>query len=299
MKTVRFSLVIVGVALLLVLFTMTAAADDPILVAKATTPIGAPYIDNLAHPIPANADVWNHFDYALSSSRKPQMTTLRLLYGNISGVGFEIYEPSDMNAYADKGLAPIIGRGVPEMMLCSTGLCAGDDLVWYGALGATGSYYVRIINPTPFATTYLLTVNGNGVSVVEPIVLTGPIAATSSRTQQDPTRAVVLDGKQQTIPAQSAGWYSFDYKPSDIKTVRLLYGNKSGMHFEVYSPEILNNWWENDPIGVGLPQMVVCSTGWCQGDDLTWTGAFGMKGTYFIRVINDFPFDMPALLTIE
>jgi hypothetical protein len=137
------------------------------------------------------------------------------------------------------------------------------------------------------------------VSVVEPIVFTGPIAATSVKTQDDPTRAVVLDGKQQTIPAQSAGWYRFDYSPSDIKTVRLLYGNKSGLRFEVYSPEILNNWWENDPIGVGLPQMVVCSTGWCKGDDLTWTGAFGMQGTYFIRVINSSAFDMPALLTIE
>ena len=47
------------------------------------------------------------------------MTTLKLLYGNRSGVGFEIYEPQNINAYTDTTLSPVIG------------LYAGNDSVRY------------------------------------------------------------------------------------------------------------------------------------------------------------------------
>lgn len=301
MKTLRLTIfVLVVLVVLLSLGALTVAADNPLVVAKTTIPFGAAYIDNQVHPIQANSDTWYRFDYALSSSGKPQMTTLRVLYGYTSGLDFEVYEPMDMNAYNDIGLAPVIGRGGPEMVVCSTGWCAGDNLVWTGALGATGAYYVRVVNHTDYGTTFLLTIDGKGVSLTAPIAVTGVSAvATTGVNPDDPTKATLIDGKQQIITAQSASWYRFSYSAEDLKSIRLVYGNKSGLRFQVYSPEILNKWWENDPIGIGMPQMVVCSTGWCKADDLVWTGAFGASGTYYVRVINDFAYDIPAQLTIE
>lgn len=304
MKAVRFVTILIGLGLLLFLMPLTVAADDPIVVASATSPFGAPYIDNQAHPIKANADLWYRFDYLLSDSGKPRMTSLRLLYGNKSGVDFEIYEPQDMSVYSDKFFSPVIGRGMPEMLACSTGWCEGDDLVWNGALGASGTYFVRIINHTQFATTFLLSIDGKGVVLSAPIAVTATSgSATTTPNLDDPNRAVMLDGKQQLIPAQSALWFQFNYKidreKSVVDHIRLVYGVKSGLRFQVYTPEILGNWWENDPIGVGVPEMVPCSTGMCKSDDLIWVGAFGASGTYYVRVINDSPYVMPAILTME
>ena len=288
MKTLRIStLVLLALALLLSLSAMAAAAQEPV---ANLYPSGALYIDNQVHNIPASTSLWYHFDYALSSSLKPQMTTLKLLYGDVSNVGFDIFEPQDMNAYTQSGLKPIIGKGMPN----------GDDLVWTGALGATGTYYVRVTNYNTYATTFLLTISGKGVSVTAPIAVTGVSAtATTTANMDDPNKAVLLDGKSQTVPANSAIWYRFDYSAGDINTIRLQYGVKSGLSFEVYTPEILNKWWTNDPIGVGRPEMQVCSTRWCQGNDLVWVGAFGMDGTYYVRVINGTGNDMPAELTIK
>ncbi len=303
MKTLRMTIfVFVALVLLLGLGAMTVAADDaPIVVAKNSGPFGAPYIDNQAHPIAANSDVWYRFDYTLSSSSKPQMTTLKLLYGNQSGIDFEVYEPRDINAFADAGLAPVIGRGMPEMVTCESGRCQGDNLVWNGALGATGTYHVRIVNHTDYGTTFLLTIDGKGVSISQPIAVTA--ATTTSTKIDDPNKAVILDGTSKMVPANGTLWYRFEYVADTsnpaVKTIRLLYGNKSGLRFEVYSPEIMNNWWENHPIGLGLVEMKVCDTGRCEADDLVWTGAFGMSGTYYVRVINDFMYDVPAQLTIE
>ncbi len=289
MKTLKtFSLMLVVLAFLLGLSAMAAAAEEPVLVTNAN-PGGASYIDGQAHPIAANGSLWYRFDYNLSSSGRPQMTTLKLLYGNASGVGFELYEPMDMNAYADGGLKPVIGRGMPS----------GDDLVWYGALGAGGAYYVRVLNTNPFATTALLSIQGNGITSA-PIAVTGVSAvAKSTATMDDPAKSVIFDGKPQTVAAQSALWYRFDYSATDVKTIRLVYGAKSGLEFEVYSPEILGSWWTNKPIGIGTVERVVCSTGLCATDDLTWVGAFGASGTYYARVINDSANDAPVLLTIQ
>ncbi|MBI5031411.1 MAG: hypothetical protein HZB51_12855 [Chloroflexi bacterium] len=300
MKTLRLTIFVwVTLVILLSLGALTVAADSPLVVAKNASPFGATYIDNQAHPIAANSDVWYRFDYTLSSSGKPQMTMLKILYGYKSDIDFEVYEPMDMNAYSDKGLSPVIGRGGPEMVVCSTGWCTGDNLVWTGALGASGTYYVRLVNHTDYGTTFLLTIDGKGVSLGGPIAVTGVSAVAAGVNTDDPNKAAVLDGKQQIIPAQSAIWYRFSYSADDVKTIRLLYGNKSGLRFEVYAPEALNKWWDNDPTGIGMPQMVVCSTGWCKADDLVWSGAFGADGTYYVRVINDSAYVMPALLTTE
>jgi hypothetical protein len=72
----------------------------------------------------------------------------------------------------------------------------------------------------------------------------------------------------------------------------LVNGNNSGVGFEVYTPEMINDWWENPPIGRGTAQQVDCDdgvpveSGECQSPDSNWVGRFPTGGTYYARVTN-------------
>lgn len=307
MKTLKFAiLAALLLALVFLLGAMTAsAAGEPNL-----TPIGAPYIDNQAHSIDANTNLWYRFDYALGANGEREVTTIRLLHGNQSGVGFEIYEPQDLTVYWDKDFDPVIGRGTAASIPCDEGPCFSDDLTWVGAFGGSGAYYVRVVNQNPYPTTALLTIEGKGVRLAPKPSVLAAAPALSRASLDDPGKAALIEGDVQTVPANSATWYRFDYQVKDngerpIKTITLLYGTKSGMHFQVYSPEILPQWWDHDPIGEGTASKVDCDTGTisgeghCLSDDLTWTGAFGMSATYYVRVVNDTPNDGYVHLTIR
>ncbi len=123
----------------------------------------------------------------------------------------------------------------------------------------------------------------------------------------DPAKAVALDGKQQTIPANSAQWFSFNYTiNTDVSAsahpvirIQLQNGNMSGVGFEVYSPEILANWWENKPLGIGTPTSTSSDGTVTQPSDLNWSGAFGASETYYVRVLNNTADPLPATLTIQ
>ena len=93
-------------------------------------------------------------------------------------------------------------------------------------------------------------------------------------------------------------WYRFNYGVSDtgerpVRTVTLVNGNNSGIRFEVWTPDILNNWWEKQPIGRGTQYSVDCDTGEasdqgeCRSNDLTWMGAFNFNDSIYVRVVND------------
>ena len=119
----------------------------------------------------------------------------------------------------------------------------------------------------------------------------------------DPNKAKALDGKSFVIPAKSAVWQTFSYPITDwtshpAKTLTLLYGNKSGLAFRVYSPEIMGTWWDNNPVGEGKPQMTPCETGWCGGDNLVVRRDWRC-GHVFVRIINPTANDMPAVLTLQ
>ncbi len=116
----------------------------------------------------------------------------------------------------------------------------------------------------------------------------------------DPAKAIDIDNALHTIAAKSPMWFRFDYTPVNengdriVKTVRLVYGNHSGVRFEVWTPDHVNDWWDNQkPIGRGTLDMVDCDTGQpsetgeCQSNDLTWVGGFGSRGTYYVRVFNE------------
>jgi len=304
MKALRIAgLVLVVVALLAGFGAMTAAADGP--VANAA-PVSAPYIDNQAHTIQPNSSVLYRFDYTIGDTRPT--TTITLLNGNVTGMTFEVWTPDMVTDMADN---KPIGLGTTFNVASDSGMVQSDDLMWSGAFGASGPYYVQVINPTSAAMSAQLMISGSGVSLA-PIAVTAPSASAAQPgpNMDDPNKAVALDGKQQSIPANSALWYSFNYGVLDdgtrpVMTITLVNGNQSGLSFQVWSPENLNNWWNNTPTGLGTVTSLDCDNGspsgqgTCKSSDLAWKGAFGASGTYYVRVINSTGNGLPAVLTVQ
>ena len=301
MKALRIAgMTLAVLAAMLVLGAMTVAAAGPV---ANLTPMSAPYIDNQAHPIPANTSLWYRFDYLVNHDTGVHpVATITLLYGNASGVTFDVWNANTATDTADN--TPI-GRGGTYQVGTDSGVTTSSNLDWVGAFGDSGTYYVRVTNPNSYDTTAQLTISGDGVSLA-PIAVTGPSAsAQPAATTDDPNKAVALNGAPQTIPANSAMWFSFDYTINTdsgvrpVETIALVNGSASGLSFQIYPPDMLSDWWQNTPIGVGTSEMVASESGMMQSPDLTWTGAFGGSGTYYVRVINDTNTPMPAVLTIQ
>lgn len=301
MKALRMAgMTLAVLAALLGLGVMTAAAQGSV---ANLTPMSAPYIDNQAHPVPANTSVWYRFDYSVNHDTNVHpITTLTLLYGNVSGVTFDVW---DANTATDTVDNTPIGRGGTYNVNTDSGGITSSNLDWVGAFGDSGTYYVRVTNTNSYDTTAQLMISGDGVSL-SPIAVTSVSAsAQPAPATDDPSKAVALNGTQQTIPANSAMWFSFDYTINTdsgvhpVDTITLVNGSMSGLGFQIYSPDILGDWWQNTPIGVGTSEMVASESGMVQSPDLTWTGAFGGSGTYYVRVINNSSNPIPAVLTIQ
>lgn len=129
-----------------------------------------------------------------------------------------------------------------------------------------------------------------------------PPAGAAGTNTDNPLAAQTVGSAVQSVPANSAQWYSFNYDtggnaaPMPTVTIRMLNGVANGLNFEVWSPERLQgNWWENTPVGRGtqevLPDCTVTapdgSTSRCMTNDLVWVGGFGAPGTYLIRIVNN------------
>lgn len=301
-KTFRIlGLVLVALALLTGFGAMIASADGP--VANAV-PAGAPYIDNQSHTIQPSAGVWYKFDYLISDESNRPQTSIDLVYGNASGLSFEVWTSDGVADTADN---KPIGLGETFMVAGDSGMSQSPDLMWVGAFGASGTYYVHVINNNSTPTDAKLTITGDGVQLAPaPIAVTGPsaVAAQPTVNMDDPAKAVAIDGTQKSIPANSVQWYMFNYGLNDdgsrpTKTVTLTNGNQQGVSFDVYAPEILANWWENHPTGSGAPIMVAGDSGMTPSADLVWQGSFGATGTYYVRVSNSTDSAFNAVLTIQ
>ncbi|MCL4394097.1 MAG: hypothetical protein M1482_04705, partial [Chloroflexi bacterium] len=125
----------------------------------------------------------------------------------------------------------------------------------------------------------------------------------SSPNMDDPAQAVTIDGAPATIPGDSARWFKFfyltDYNKPPFVTIRMLYGVMTGLEFEVYAPERLGSWWDFPPNGHGTTEIVACPSGKCATKDLTWGGAFGATGTYYVRVVNPNAADVTTTLSLQ
>ncbi len=109
------------------------------------------------------------------------------------------------------------------------------------------------------------------------------------------TAAYIVSGAPQTIPANTAQWYKFDYiGDKSLITVIMPNAADSLIAFNVLTPEQAQSWWEknNKPIGRGTAYSIDCNTGEeayygdCKSNDLKWKGQFNFPGTFYVQVVN-------------
>lgn len=302
--------VLLALAVLLTLGAVTVSAQGPVA-----------YLDNQTHSLAANGSAMYRFDYALNSDGTRPQVTITLVNGTNSGLGFQVWAPEIVNDMADNKPT---GIGSPLTIDCNTGEitaaggCQSADLLWTGAFGSGGTYYVVVTNGTASSMSYTLKITGSGFSLGQQVAAAasapaqGPAAAPAIvANTDDPSKAVAIDSKAHTLPANSATWYSFSYGFLDdgthpTKTITLVNGVASGLTFQVWSADALSGqWWNNLPVGQGTAAALDCSTmevagqGGCQSSDLTWLGAFGAPGTYYVRVVNNTGAPVNYTLTIQ
>ncbi len=326
MKTLRTAIAVAMLlTALLSLGVLTATAQGP--TGSSTTQIA--YLDNQSHTIPANSSQLFRFDYAVKDDGTRPVTTIRLVNGTNSGVNFQVWTPDQLRAQAntvadaaaDKFDNQPLGRGSAANVNCDSGVlngtaaCQSPDLVWSGAFGTSGPYFVRVINNNNSDSKYQLLIQGSGVSLTPQTQVAsaapsqGPAAAPPlAAASGDPTKATAIDGQSHTLAGGAATWHHFDYAVKDdgtrpLVTIRLVNGTKSGVNFEVWTADQLRaqattaadataDKFDNQPLGRGSAENVDCDSGVlngtaaCQSPDLVWKGAFGTSGTYFVKVIN-------------
>ncbi len=132
------------------------------------------------------------------------------------------------------------------------------------------------------------------VCALAAFVLVGTARADNGANTQ-PATASYINNLPQSIPAQSAQWYKFDYAGDKSQvTVLMPNGANSLVAFNVFTPEQAQSWWEKStkPIGRGTAYQIDCETGQenylgqCQSDDLKWVGEFNFPGTFYVQVVN-------------
>lgn len=110
-----------------------------------------------------------------------------------------------------------------------------------------------------------------------------------------PATATYINGQPQSISAQTAQWYKFDYAGDKSPiTVLMPNGANTLVEFNVFTPEQAQSWWDGKtkPIGRGTAYQIDCETGeenymgQCQSNDLKWVGQFNFPGTFYVQVMN-------------
>ncbi|CAG0946553.1 hypothetical protein ANRL1_03094 [Anaerolineae bacterium] len=337
MKTIRMITIFALLMIATSLGMQMVVAQGP----DGVDPTTIPFADNQPHSIAANTSLWLRFGYGNSTDAGERATaTIRLVNGNHSGVIFEVWPPERVNNTADN---KPVGRGTAMNIDCASGQpseqgqCQTSDLSWTGGFGASGTYFVRVINTNNNSVSFWLTIEGWTVSLppptptspptatntpvmVSPTVVTETIPASVTPTvvtvptplivislpsepavisnADDPNRAVYNDYQPHRLAARSATWFRFDYSTSDdlgdrlTTMIRLVNGNGSGVRFEVWTPDMLSEWWTKQPVGRGTAASA-------DSADLVWKGGFSAGGAYYVRVINDNAITTTFLLTIE
>lgn len=123
----------------------------------------------------------------------------------------------------------------------------------------------------------------------------------------EPYDAPYLDTDPHGIAPYSTTWYRFEFVVdhpgflcrffacpdravySGSAVIRLNDIARSGIRFEVYSPDRLADWRDSGPVGAGGQT----------GDDLVWAGESSTNGTWYVRVVNDRPYAIDYKFTVQ
>ena len=103
-----------------------------------------------------------------------------------------------------------------------------------------------------------------------------------------------MDNTTKVVEPNGTAWYRFEYTGDhsqiDIELPdAILSGVERGLAFEVYAPSQMQEWWKYDGVGAGSPK----------GDDLVWSGNSHEPGTWWIKVMNTKPTEMPFNLIVS
>jgi hypothetical protein len=97
--------------------------------------------------------VWYAFQYKGNSSQ----IIIRVTDSPRSSIGFSVWTPGDVDAWARSGKMNPVGRGSPNAAM-------GNDLVWSGNFNVKGTYYVLVEQRGAVAGNYKIEVSGKGVT---------------------------------------------------------------------------------------------------------------------------------------
>ncbi|MCL4396344.1 MAG: NBR1-Ig-like domain-containing protein [Chloroflexi bacterium] len=127
-----------------------------------------------------------------------------------------------------------------------------------------------------------------------------PALVAAGTNLDDPARAMNFGTPIPSLSSGTAEWFLFNYDnggnalPRPFVTILLLNGVTNGLGFEVYTPEsVAGGWTNNKPVGRGTTEIIAncnqggVNAGTCQTNNLSWTGGFGLNGTYYVRVVNN------------
>ena len=78
-----------------------------------------------------------------------------------------------------------------------------------------------------------------------------------------------LDNLRHTVPADASLWFRFGYTASatgeqTVTTLRMVNGNRNGLVFEVWMPDVISNWPNAQPLGEALPTRWTATPAWHQ-----------------------------------
>ncbi len=280
----------------ILLLCVMAMGSGVVTIRADAEPGNAPYLDQQPHTLAAHDSMWYRFEFAVEHPfwlcRFLACPDREVYYGHIvirlpggarNGLQFEVYAPNQIGKWRDEGP---VGRGNPE----------NDDLTWAGSSNEDGTWYVRVVNNTNGALDYRFTIQGVRIALERvtpvnptptlsfyeryqaersptPTLTPAPITVAPS----DPNKAVNVDGKEHTLAARSEWWYVVTFPLERNKlTITLVGGASNGLQYDIYTPERVNQWWKEDPVGRGN----------IDGNDLVWTGDRDNVDKRYIRIVN-------------
>jgi hypothetical protein len=140
---------------------LSIPSPTPVKGVQNDSPYTAVYVrDNRDQNIPANSAMWYKFDYGGDRSR----IMIVLYNGNVSGIWFALFTPDQAINFTDD---KFIGRGMTSPVLCDSGKCTGNDLVWVGNFSVSGTYFIRVTNPNDKPWTFKMHIEGDNINIVE------------------------------------------------------------------------------------------------------------------------------------
>lgn len=195
------------------------------------------------------------------------------------GASFAVLTPEQARIWEDSGDFEACGCG-------GTDRSVKADLSWSGSFNAPGTYYVLVKHAgsrsTP--TSYMLSVQGDGVSVpaasalrTATAAMTSSVATTAPAAAPAPVSAhdwMAMDGTQ-------SHWESFLYDGKGSQVEIYLDAEPSqAVNFSVWTPEQARLYGlgeKIEPVGRGAANK------FAQGDK-SWSGNFASPGTYYVRI---------------